>query len=304
MKAAVLKGPRCFELAGVSPEEPGRGEVLVAFEGCGICSSSFPVWQGRPWFQYPFAPGQPGHEGWGRVAAIGPGVPLAIGARVAALYESAFVTHAVVKAENVVELPPQLDDRPFPGEALGCAMNIFRRSDVRAGHTVAIVGAGFLGALLTQLASAKGARVTAFSRREWARRLALDFGAVQAHPLDAAKGSFDRVIECVGSQAALDLATDLTREGSRLIVAGYHQDGDRRVNMQVWNWRGLDVVNAHEREPRRYLEGIRMAAEAVVAGEMRPWPLLQHRFPLERINEAFELAEKRPDGVVKVLVCV
>ena len=63
-------------------------------------------------------------------------------------------------------------------------------------------------------------------------------------------GTFcDRVIEAVGKQWPLDLAAELTREGGRLVIAGYHQDGPRQVNMQLWNWRGFDVVNAHERDP-------------------------------------------------------
>jgi len=54
------------------------------------------------------------------------------------------------------------------------------------------------------------------------------------------------VIEAAGQQWPLDLATELTRERGRLIIAGYHQDGPRQINMQLWNWRGLDVINAHE----------------------------------------------------------
>ena len=41
----------------------------------------------------------------------------------------------------------------------------------------------------------------------------------------------------------------------KLVIAGYHQDGPRQVNMQLWNWRGLDVINAHERDPRALLDG-------------------------------------------------
>ena len=62
-------------------------------------------------------------------------------------------------------LPASLAGQPFPGEPLGCAMNIFRRSGIEAGQTVAIVGIGFLGAILTRLAAHAGARVIAVSRR-------------------------------------------------------------------------------------------------------------------------------------------
>ena len=72
--------------------------------------------------------------------------------------------------------------------------------------------------------------------------------------------------------------------------------------MQLWNWRGLDVVNAHERDPAIRLDGIREAAAAVVEGRLDPAPLYTHVFPLDRLGEAFELARRRPDGFVKALV--
>lgn len=53
--------------------------------------------------------------------------------------------------------------------------------------------------------------------------------------------------------------------GGRLVVAGYHQDGPRQVNMQDWNWKGIDVVNAHERDPAVHRQGLREAVAAAVA---------------------------------------
>src|SRR5690606_27255296 len=137
----------------------------------------------------------------------------------------------------------------FPGEPLGCAMNIFERSDIRAGHSVAIVGLGFLGLLLTQLASTAGAYVVGLSRRDYALDLASHMGArhvVQMNHDSNAQGvaleivggrGYDRVIEAGGVQSTLDLASALTAEYGRLVIAGYHQDGLRQVNMQQWNWR-------------------------------------------------------------------
>jgi threonine dehydrogenase-like Zn-dependent dehydrogenase len=112
----------------------------------------------------------------------------------------------------------------------------------------------------------------------------------------------DVTVEAVGKQWPLDLAAELTAERGRLIIAGYHQDGPRQVNMQLWNWRGLDVINAHERDPRIYVEGVRAAVRAVTAGELRPTPLYTHRFPLEELGAALDLTRDRPDGFLKALV--
>ena len=115
-------------------------------------------------------------------------------------------------------------------------------------------------------------------------------------------GLCDRVIEAVGKQWPLDLAGELTRERGRLIVAGYHQDGPRQVNMWLWNWRGLDVINAHERDPKVYVQGIREAVDAVASGRLDPHLLYTHTFSLDRLDEALDATRDRPDGFLKALV--
>jgi D-arabinose 1-dehydrogenase-like Zn-dependent alcohol dehydrogenase len=130
--------------------------------------------------QFPTAPGALGHEGWGAVDAIGEGVTgVAPGDRVAMLSGNAYAEYDVADAASVVRLPDSLAGIAFPGEPFGCAMNIFRRSDIRAGQSVAIVGIGFLGALLVRLASKAGARVIAISRREESLELARRMGAAE-----------------------------------------------------------------------------------------------------------------------------
>ncbi|MBV8772741.1 MAG: L-iditol 2-dehydrogenase, partial [Deltaproteobacteria bacterium] len=113
---------------------------------------------------------------------------------------------------------------------------------------------------------------------------------------------FQRVIEASGSQQALDIASGLISERGRLIIAGYHQDGPRIIDMQQWNWRGIDVINAHEREPRVYVEGMRKAIQAVCQARLDPWPLLTHHFPLRQINEACATMVQRPEGFVKAVI--
>jgi threonine dehydrogenase-like Zn-dependent dehydrogenase len=112
----------------------------------------------------------------------------------------------------------------------------------------------------------------------------------------------ERVIEAVGKQWPLDLAAELTAERGKLVIAGYHQDGPRQVNMQLWNWRGLDVINAHERDPALYAQGVREAVEAVVAGRLDPSALYTHVYPLSELGQALNDTRDRPDGFLKALV--
>jgi threonine dehydrogenase-like Zn-dependent dehydrogenase len=311
MRSAVVTRPGQIELRNLPVPEPATTQVRVRLEGCGICGSNLPLWEGRPWFQYPTEPGAPGHEGWGVIDQVGSQADARwLGKRVAVLSYHAYAEYDVAEAAHVVELPSTLAGQPFPGEALGCAMNIFRRSDIQPGHTVAIVGAGFLGVLLVQLAARAGARVIAISRRDYAREQAERAGAWKTIPMrDHAEiirevmqctngRGCERVIEAVGEQWPLDLAGELSAERGRLIIAGYHQD-PRRVNMQLWNWRGLDVINAHERAPEAYLRGIQHAVEAVRTGQIDPAPLYTHAFPLSELGAGLQALKTRPEGLLK-----
>lgn len=315
MTAAILDAPGKIRFVHAAIPEPRDNEVRVRLEGCGLCGSNLPTWEGRPWFNYPFEPGQPGHEGWGRIDAIGSNVAtVSVGDRVALLSYHAFAEYDIAKESEVVRIPSALDDKPFPGEALGCAMNVFHRSDIRHGQTVAIVGIGFLGALLTSLCSRAGANVIAISRRPFALEMARRMGAAETIAMDdhtrviekvktlTADQYCDRVIEAVGQQWPLDLAGELTRERGRLIIAGYHQDGLRQVNLQLWNWRGLDVINAHERDAAVYIHGMQAAIEAVSSGLLDPSPLYTHRFKLRQLAEAFRTMQERPENFMKAIV--
>ena len=246
MSAAAITAPGKIEVLETAVPEPQPGQVRVRVQGCGVCASNLEVWTGQPWFEYPMKAGSGGHEGWGIIDAVAADVPqeLKIGDRVAFLSGNAYAEYDIAAADQVVKLPKALDGMPFPGEAIGCAMNIFRRAEIKAGQTVAIVGIGFLGALLTQLAKNAGARVIAISRREFALDIAQQYGADETVQMGSERSTVVKqiedltngdlcecVIEAVGRQEPLDLAAELCAERGRLVIAGYHQDGPRTVNM-------------------------------------------------------------------------
>jgi threonine dehydrogenase-like Zn-dependent dehydrogenase len=312
----VLNEPGRFEMTSVTPAPVLDGEARVEIEGCGVCGSNVPVWEGRPWFSYPLPPGAPGHEAWGVVTAVGEGVDAGVcrtGDRVAVLSEHAFSEAVNVPASKVVVLPDALSSAPFPGEAIGSAINVARRCGFDSDKTVAVVGVGFLGALVVALAVRCGARVIAVSRRPYSLEIAAVMGAselvcldgkdVEQKVNDLTGGELcDVAVEAVGLQGSLDLAGRLTKVRGRMVIAGYHQDGPRSADVQLWNWRGIDIVNAHERDDRTRLDGIREAARLVADGDLDPSPLYTHEFPLERVGDALDAVTGRPPGFLKALV--
>ena len=62
------------------------------------------------------------------------------------------------------------------------------------------------------------------------------------------------------------------------------------------------MINANERDPQAYIEGIREAVDAVASGWLDSSPLYTHVYPLQRLDEALNATRDRPDGFLKALV--
>lgn len=317
MEAAVITAPGKTALRKLNLPNPTKGEVRLKLEGSGICASNLPVWEGRDWFDYPIPPGNPGHEGWGIIDEVGEGVAEGlIGKRVTGLTYNAFAEYDLAKIENLVEIPESLSDQAIPGEPLGCAMNIFERAKVKSSDTVAVVGAGFLGLLLIQLLKDKGCKVIAISRRNFSLEMAKKMGADHCIPMDdhykiiekvkeLTSGEFcDKTIECTGVEWPLNLSIEITGTRGKLVVAGFHQDGMRSVNMQLLNWRGIDLISAHERDSEVYIAGIKKAIAAIQDGRINPTELFTHTFSLADLDKGLDHLKNRPDGFIKGLIVV
>jgi threonine dehydrogenase-like Zn-dependent dehydrogenase len=313
MRAARFMEPHRIEIETAARPQAGPTEVRIRIEGCGVCGSNLGAWRGVPGLQFPLPPGEPGHEAWGSIDQLGSAVRgVRAGERCAFLSSRGFAEYAVADMSSLIPLPPRTE--VFPGEALGCALNIHRRSEIRSGQTAALVGVGFIGALLVLLATRSGARVIALSQRPFSLQLARRLGACEAISSDDSAAALarvmhltqgrgcERVIEAAGTQQSLDIASALVSAGGRLVIAGYHQDGTRQINLQSWNWRGIDVINAHERDPARQAAGMRAAAAQIATGALDPSPLYTHFFSLDQCSAAFEALESRPPGFIKAFI--
>jgi threonine dehydrogenase-like Zn-dependent dehydrogenase len=314
MRSAILTEPRHFEVSSQDLPNPGEGEVRIRVRGCGVCGSDMGPWKGLQGLTYPMPAGAPGHEVFGTVESLGPGVQgFTVGQPVTALTYRAYSEFDLARAEDIVPLPESLAGRPVLGEPVACAVNVVRRAGVQEGDVVVLLGTGFLGALILQLLRVPGApkpsRVIAISRRRLPDDLAGRLGADESLTYDddvhnkvgaVTGGEMAHVVfECTGRQRPLDLGAELTRVRGRLIVAGYHQDGPRTVNMQLWNWRGIDVINAHERDPDAYIRGMRSAADLIRRNDLKTDFLYTHKFTLNQLPDALDALAERPEGFLK-----
>ncbi len=312
MRAAVVESPRQIRIGRVTRPEPGPGQLRVRIEGCGVSVADSWSRDRRRGAKHSYEPGSPGHEGWGRIDALGQGVfHCTVGDRVALLSRHAFAEYDLADADDVVPLPPSLERMPFPGQALGSAMHVFSRGNVTSGDIVMVMGVGFLGSLLIQLATRAGAHVIAVSRRRFALDVARVWGAEALSSADPSRvlarvrartdhRGADCVIDVAGTPRSVDLAGELTRACGRLVVAA--PEAAPSIHPRIWSTRPIEVIDAREPDRRTLVAHLQSAVRAVESGDLDPESLYTHRVPLANIDRAFELVRAQPDGFLKALV--
>jgi threonine dehydrogenase-like Zn-dependent dehydrogenase len=314
MRYSQMIAPQRSEVIESETPEPGPGQVLVRVTTCGVCASELHPWiDGAPPYPRRF-----GHEPVGVIERVGPGVErFGVGDRVTGLFTGAFGDLAIADEAILLPVPDGLPDERAMGEPLACLVNAARRTPIELADRVALIGLGYMGLGMLQLVKLRGpSRVVAIDVREEARRHALDLGADEAlHPGEVPDGylltsfgdwdgdrGFDVVVEASGTQPGLTLAGKMVRAHGVLSILGYHQGSERSVDMQMWNWKAIDVVNAHVRRRDDLLESMRIGLELEAAGLIDLGALVTHRFGLDEVDDAFAALRDKPEGFIKAVV--
>jgi NADPH:quinone reductase len=175
-------GPDVLVLTELPDPEPGPGQLLVELAAAGVNYIDTYHRSGAYPMPLPFIPGS---EGAGTVTAVGPDTSgVAVGDLVAwATSLGCYAEQAVVSAEQAVPVPPGVDPEIAAGSLLqGMTAHYLTVSvhSIQPGDTVLVhAAAGGMGQLLTQLATARGARVIGTVSTPEKERVARDAGAAE-----------------------------------------------------------------------------------------------------------------------------
>jgi alcohol dehydrogenase len=185
-----------------------------------------------------------------------------------------------------------------------------RLADIRVGEAVALVGCGPTGMMALDIARHRGpGRLVVLDKLEYrleaARRLgAIGINAGDEHWKDKALAEtggrgFDKVIEVVGYPESLQMCLDLVRPGCTVAAMGVFCDTTFNLNLAdvflrniSLHMNGFACVQPYMAEALRLLE----------CGVVRPETYFSHRFPLQRIDEAFQTFHEKRDAAMKVLI--
>jgi L-iditol 2-dehydrogenase len=200
------------------------------------------------------------------------------------------------------------------GEPIGCAVFSGLCSKVQLGDTVAVVGMGFAGQIIAQVAKQKGAfQVIGIDvvdgKLELARSLGLDqaINSSRIDPLTAileltgGQGA-DVMVEVAGSAEAVQLCNDAVKHNGVLVFYSWITS-DIRLNISRWHDNSLEIVNTglvhHGIMQRRIW--VPQALRPVLQEQIEVSPLITHSFALDEMDKAMETANGDP-AAIKVLV--
>lgn len=232
--------------------EPGRGEVRIKVQACGVCHSDVLAKMGGfPGQRYPTVPG---HEVAGVIDALGADVPeWKVGQRAGVgwhgghcghcpscrrgsfidcvnlkipgiHYDGGYAEYMIAPAVALALIPDELT--PIEAAPLLCAgittFNALRNSGARGGDTVAILGIGGLGHLGVQFAARLGFRTVAIARGEDKGPLARKLGA--HHYIDSQAEDPASALQKLGG-ARVILATVTNSKAMSQTIGGLRNDG-------------------------------------------------------------------------------
>jgi threonine dehydrogenase-like Zn-dependent dehydrogenase len=203
---------------------------------------------------------------------------------------------------NALGVPDDVEDEAalMVGDVLTTGWYGATLGAIRAGETVAVVGAGPVGFFAVQSARALGAgKVVGVDLSEDRLRLARSAGAVPVRADEGAVAAVraltegrgaDVAIEAVGSLAGYETARSLVRRGGRIVLLGVHGDEHLDVPLGGYWLRRLTLVFAGVCPVQAYWQ---RTMAAVRNGEVRVQALVSHRLSLEDAPRGYELFDRR-----------
>ncbi|MFC1671190.1 2,3-butanediol dehydrogenase [Spirochaetota bacterium] len=348
MKAAVWHEKGDIKVEDIPNPKPGDGEVLLKVKACGICGSDLHEYRDGP-FIIPRKPhpltgreGGPvvlGHEFSAVVEEAGKGVEsVKKGDRVtvnALIYcgkcpycqkgeynmcmklgtvgfalDGAFAEYTVVPEYTIFKLPDDVnDDAGAFVEPLAVAVRAVKQARVGIGHTVAVIGAGPIGLLVTQVCKAAGAsKVFVVEPQEARRKLAVSMGAnAVIDPMETDPGKAiaaltdglraDRAIDCAGIQASFDTAVKATGRRAVICIVGLSLKPIEVPFIRLWG---------HEKEmtfSTGYEDEFPAAIAYLADGRVKIDDMISGRIDLDNfMEEGVKALTENADKHIKILV--
>jgi threonine dehydrogenase-like Zn-dependent dehydrogenase len=180
-------------------------------------------------------------------------------------------------------------------EPLAVALHGLRKAGLNGRMRVGVVGGGAVGLCAVASAVDACAEVGLAARYPHQEEAGRRLGATDV------TGAYDLVVECAGSDSAVNEAVRLCRPNGRLLLLGTFWDGLNLPHYAVAQ-KGLTVFVAMLYAISGIGRDCDLAAALLAGNPEIARCLITHRFPLEEAPKAFEIARDREAGAIKVVL--
>jgi L-iditol 2-dehydrogenase len=299
MRAARLHGVGDLRVERLRVPRPGRGELLVRVEACGICPTDVRKHAIGTRDGYPL---NPGHEWVGAVTEVGSGVTgWSTGARVYGDTYAGYAEYALLPVEpgawsnGALAIPADLDAcaATFVEPLADCVHAVRDQARAGEGSRVCVVGAGQMGLQIVAVAADAGARVTVVEPQAERRELARAFGAsdaVGAEALAEAADGCDAAILTIGAASLVAACLGAVAPGGRVVLfAGFGDAPHARLDLDVIHYREVSLVGSEwigtppNQRRERYADALALIRDGTVPVER----LVSGEVGLEGVEGAF-----------------
>ncbi len=334
MRTAAYTGNHSIEISEADTPAPGPGEVQIAVAFTGLCGTDLHILHGNMDARVT-TPLTFGHEMSGTIAALGDGVtgwkagdavtvmplvwddtcPACLAGNNHICQNLVFVgidspgslqEYWNVPANLLVAVPSDLSLRTAAlAEPVAVAVHDVRRSELKKGDKVVVLGGGPIGVLIASVARSEGA-IVAVSEPEPERRAQIErlgFEAIDPRTVDATEwvtawtggAGADVVFEVSGAPAAVLVATALAKVRGTVVIVAIHPT-PREIDLQRVFWRELRILGARVYQRTDFERAIELLQDGTIPVD----EVISRVVPLEQITEGVDDLEN--GRALKVLV--
>lgn len=332
MKALVLHKPNVFSIEEIPIPGIGEGEILLKVDSCAVCGTDSRILEGKKTKGIHY-PSTIGHEFSGTIVeTLNSDTSYRVGDRVGVApvipcfrchscmtgnenacinrtamgyeFEGGFaeyvkIPETLISAGNLFHIPDHLSfQQAALAEPLACCINGQKKAAVGFGKTVLILGAGPIGLMHVQLASAAGASLIIVNEpNDYRRSKAAEFGAHYAVALDEEELKklvmemtdgigVDCAIMAIGIPALVNPTLKLISKGGTFnLFAGFTGTGESTIEANIIHYQEITVNGTSAYTRRDY----KTALQALSSGSIDISGLITHEFALEDFTAAYDV---------------
>lgn len=338
MQAAVLHAPGQISVDSVEkPTISDKGQVLISVAACGVCGSDIDRMLNKGTYKMPLICG---HEFSGYVVEVSDDVTSpSVGDLVTvpplipcfkcdlckqgqfSLCEDydyfgsrrngAYAELVVSPASNVIVVPKSLDPRAAAMiDPCAIAIHALRRTSIKKGSKVAVIGAGPIGLFAIQWAKLLGAsEILAVDLSEEKIKQAIIAGATltatsEKDALLHSGNGYEVVFESAGVPSSINLTVSLVAARGDAVFVGipnkaveFSSENYARFLRQEINLHGAWNSFSNPWPGEEWFDSIKMLAEGKLKWEF----MITHELALNDLPEMFQKLGKRSEHTSKVL---